>query len=379
MPKPYSDPARKAWPFFALFVLVGIGLLTPFVLQGIRDYRIAKVYQPTEAEIMDERQVTSESSSRLGGTWVTNHYSHKEFTWSYRVKNRHYVAEGYDNHDGIMAEGQEMGNIAKGMKHECWYDPANPEKSVLVRKFRAKFYLGALIPGSFILIAGSMLVGTLRRKPMKTVVYVSEGERLPHRLSPVISTRGVIGCLGIAIVVLGLFILLVLPKINVGDVSPSLIGGKGWLYLICLGIEGFLVYHVWTKGRAAMVPDPLVELANEPLMPGQKTQLFIRQSGPASLALFEVQIVCETLGEKGIRVAYKHQIVQRGSMDIGSAEEFSETFSVPANAKPSAKTVQTAVTWNIRIRRKLTNGSSYDTDYSFRVVKKEAGEVVEEP
>lgn len=94
MTKLYADPARKAWPFFALFVLVGLGMMTPFVLQAIRDYRIAFVYQKADAEIMDRRSVTSEITSRLGGIWVTNHGSHTEFNWHYQVDRRHLVASG---------------------------------------------------------------------------------------------------------------------------------------------------------------------------------------------------------------------------------------------------------------------------------------------
>lgn len=371
MPKPYADPARKAWPFLALFVLVGLGLLTPFVLQAIRDYRIAFVYVPAEAEIMSERTVTSESTSKLGGQWVTSQSSHREFTWSYRVGSRHYVAEGYDNHDGIMADPQETGNITKGIKHECWYDPSAPEKSVLARKFHAKFYLGALIPGAFILIGGAMLRGVLRRKPMKAAVFISQGERLRHRLSPAISTRGILGCLGTLVAVIALFILLVLPKINIGDASPSLLGGKDWLYLICIGIEGALIYQLWSKGRAALIPDPVVEIDHEPLSAGQSTRLFVRQPGPAPLASFQIQIICETIGQSGTRIAHKQLVAERAAIQVTTAEEFNETFTLPDKGQPSKKTAQSAVTWSVRIRRKLANGSSCDTDYPFRVMRKE--------
>jgi hypothetical protein len=370
MPKPYTDPARKAWPFFALFVLVGLGFMTPFVLQAIRDYRIAYIYQPTECEIMSERTVTSESTSKLGRHWVTNRSSHKEFTWAYRIDKRHYVAEGYDNHDGIMTDDQEMGNISKGMKHECWYDPAKPEKSVLVRQFHPKFYLGALIPGSFVLVGGMLLGGVLRRRPMKTQACISQGERLPYRLAPVLSIRGIVGCLGTVVLVLGLLIVLVLPKISVGQSGSGLISGKAWLYLICTAIEGFLIYHLARAVRAAGVPDPVVEIAHEPLSPGQTTQLYIRHPGPVNLASLQVQVVCEKIGQSGTRSAHKHPIFDRNAVCITDVLEINETFDVPPNAPLSAKTVQTATNWCVRIRRKLDSGVSYDTDYPFHVQAK---------
>ncbi len=365
MPKPYSDPLRKAWPFFALFVLVGLGLMTPFVLQAVRDYRIANLYRQTECRIEGERTVLSSSTSRLGGRWVTTEYSHKEFTWSYTVDRRQYTAEGYDNHDGIMADPQETGNISTGTRHECWYDPAKPEDSVLARNFRAKFYLGALIPGSFILIGGAFLRGAVRRKPQNVDVGVSKGDHLRVRLSPAMTTKGIAGWLGALILLLGTIIVLVLPRISEGE---------AWTYLICLGIEGFLIYHLVRAVRAARVPDPIVEIDDHPLGKGQTVQLYIRHPGPAQLAALQVQIVCEKIGQAGTRNAYEHRVLERNALQIATAEEFNEQFSIPAKASPSAKTVQTATAWYVRVRRKLDgkldNGVSYDTDYAFQVVGK---------
>lgn len=288
MNKPYADPARKAWPFFALFVLVGLGMMVPFVWQAVRDYRIAFLYQRTEAEIMDRRTVTSESTSRLGGSWVTNQSSHTVFTWAYRVNKHHHIAEGFDNYDGVMADAQESGNLAKGSKTECWYDPGDPEKSVLVRHFHPKFYLGALIPGSFVFFGSLLMRGVLRRKPMKALACVSPGTRLRHQLSPVLSTRGMMGCLGVALVAVAAFVIFGLPLMTVGDASSSLIGGKAWLYLICIGIEVFLGYHFARSWLAARVADPILEIDDEPLHPGQTTRFYLSQPGPVVVPLFSV-------------------------------------------------------------------------------------------
>ena len=365
MPKPYSDPARKAWPLFLLFVLVGLGFMTPFVMQAVRDYRIAKVYEQTSCDIVSERAVTMSSHSTLGGRWVESQSTHTEYTWRYAVNGLKYTAEGYDNHDGIMADFQETGNLQVGAQHECWYDPVAPEKSVLVRHFRAKFYLGALIPGSFILIGGVFLRGALRRKPAKTDADISKGDRLRYRLSPVVSTRGILGCLGVAIIVVGLVTILVLPKISVGQ-AGGLLTGDAWKYIIALGLEGFLIYHLLRNRQAALVPDPIVEINDEPLAPGQTTQLYIHHPGPAQLASLQVQVICEKVGT-GTRVAHKHLILERKALRISQSEDFLETFTIPAKAPPSLKTVQTVTNWCIRVRRKLVNNVSYDTDYPFHV------------
>ena len=92
-----------------------------------------------------------------------------------------------------------------------------------------------------------------------------------------------------------------------------------------------------------------------------------------NLDSLQVQIVCETIGQSGTRVAYKHLITDRKAVQIGEDLEINETFSLPATASPSMKTVQTATNWCVRIRRQLAGGMSYDTDYPFHVEEKTGG------
>jgi hypothetical protein len=369
MEKAYSDPARKAWPFLLFFMLVGVGLLTPFVLQAIRDYRIANLYQQTECDVLDRHAIISTSSTHLGGSWYREEFAHDEFTWVYTVAGLRYTAEGYDNHDGIMAAPQGTGNISKGTHMACWYDPASPEDSVLARNFQPKFYLGALIPGSFILFGGLLLRGVLRRKRQKIQVAASKGEHLSYRLSTVLSTKGVMGCLGVLVLVVGMIIVLVLPKLSMGHFTPSIFEGNEWLYIFSAGIEGFLIYHFGRAMRAARVPDPIVEIDADPLQPGQNVRLYLLQSGPARLASFQVQIVCEETGPSGTRVIHKTVLVERKDLTLTSPEEFNETFNIPENASPSSKTVQTLTNWYVRVQRQFANGKPYDTDYPFRVLR----------
>ena len=367
MPKPYADPSRKAWPFLAFFVLAGFGFMIPFGLQGIRDYRIAKVYVPTECKITGSRGVTSTSRSNLGGRWIESSHTHQEYSWSYQVAGHTYLAEGYDNHLGIMSP-DETESLGVGTHHECWYDPAKPENSVLVRKFRSKFYLGALIPGSFIFLGGVALLGVLRRKPQKVDAYVSQGAMLSFRLSPVLTTQGVFGCLGMVLAVfLTATVSLFLWMKHHHETSDNFL----WLLFGCVVADGFLIYHLYRAFMAARVPDPVVEIDAEPLVPGQTAKLYIRQDGPACFAKFKVSVVCEKIGNQGKGRPTNQCIFDREPIEIGQAEEFNETFTLPAKASPSVKTVQTATTWCIRIRRKLVGGVQYDTDFPFRLVVKE--------
>ncbi|MBK9440830.1 MAG: DUF3592 domain-containing protein [Comamonadaceae bacterium] len=362
-----AEQARKGRPFFVFIILIGLGVMTPFVLQAVRDYRIARVYQPTHCQVLDERTVSSSSRSQLGGTWYNNETAHTEFSWAYVVNATRYVAEGYDNHDGIMAGHQEMSGIHKGVHMPCWYDPADPEKSVLVRRFRAEFYLGALIPGFFILLGGWFLRSSLRRRPDYADVRVSQGARLPVRLSPIVSTRGVAGCLSIVIVVVALFLFVVLPRISFGDVAPSLLGGL-WPYLIVGGIEAFLIYHWLRAMRAARVADPVIEIGAHPLSPGQQTQVYFSQPGPVHLATLKVVVLCERTDGKGTRTSHEKALLTRENLEVVIAEDFTGELVVPARAAASLKTLQSVVSWMVRVRRVLKNGTRYETDYPFTVL-----------
>lgn len=78
-------------------------------------------------------------------------------------------------------------------------------------------------------------------------------------------------------------------------------------------------------------------------------------------------MVCEKVGSGVTRVIHKQLLVERHDFQIEANETFAGTFSIPTNAQLSTKTVQTLVTWNIRLRRKLSGTGGYDTDYPFRV------------
>lgn len=362
-----SAQARRGWPFFLIFVLVGLGMMVPFALQAVRDYRIAWHYQPTECQVLGAVRVNSSSTSVLGGSRYSTDTAHREFSWSYKVNAVHYFAEGYDNHDGIMATGQETGDIHAGVRMTCWYDPANPQKSVLARNFQPRFYLGALIPGFFILLGGGLLRRSLKRRPDYADVKVSQGEQLPIRLSPILSTRGIVGCLSIIILVLALVIFGVLPLISFGNVAPSLLGGL-WPFLILGAIEAFLIYHWMRAMRAAKVPDPVIEIGAHPLSRGQQTSLHFCQAGPVHLSSLKVVVLCERTDGQCTRTSNEKILLERSDLDVVVVEQFDGKICIPPRAAASVKTVQSVVSWMVRVHRVLKNGTRYETDYPFTVL-----------
>ena len=348
-------------------------MTTPFILQAIRDYRIAFRYQETECQVLRERTVSSSSTSRLGGTWYATSSSHQEFSWAYVVAGTRYVADGYDNHDGLMVEGQETGNVYPGVRMPCWYDPADPEKSVLARNFHARFYLGALIPALFIVFPGWLLWRTVRPRQTYADVRVGRGQRLPFRLSPILSSRGIAGCLTVIIVALAAVMVFVLPRMAVGTVTPSLLGDL-WPFIIVGGIEAFLIYHWWRAMRAARRADAVIEIGAHPLQAGQKAAFHLRLDGPGRLAAIKVSVLLERDGSGGTRVSNERILFERENVDLTTGLSFDGEIRVPPRAAPSLKTLQSVASWMLRVHRVTADGLSYDTDYPFTVVA--AGEGV---
>ena len=378
-----EEPARKPprhdrrWMFFALFVMVGLLALIPFAMQAVRDYRIARVYEQTECEIVSHRMVDTTTFFRWsGGSRTEDRHSHPEFTFKYRAGGQVRIASGLDNHDGVMADFEDWRYFADGGTYPCWYDPADPDKAVLLRKTEWKFYLGALIPAFFILIGGNLMRLALRTKPDYGRGARWRGLRLRYRLAPTLSHQRLTGCL------LSIIIVLALALIGIWSApwdtrTTQILSPMFYLFAIVAGIEGFIMYHFIRAVRAVGAPEPEVEIDDEPLLPAQTTAINILQRGPLKARSYKVLLVCEEVSSD-TRTPVKTTIIEHDDLEIrdggdASARTFTANFTVPAKAKPSSRELQFIRTWNIRVQRKLDAKTELQTDFPFRVLNKDGG------
>lgn len=369
--KPGSD---RSWMFFALFVLVGLGALIPFAMQAHRDWRIMTAYREAEAEVLSFRLVPSTTLFRWSGGGTTEQTSQlPEFTFKFRVNGIPFIATGFDNLDGKAASFEDYRAFNTGGRYPCWYDPDQPERAVLRRHVHWPFYLGALIPGVFILMGGSLMLRSRRRRPDTGHVRVTDGTHFRCHLHPVLShQRLVLSLVVIELVLLGALLLLWKASWSPARVT-DLFGPMFYLFIIVAAIFLFIGRHLLRAWKAAHVPEPQVEIQQEPLAPGATTGLWVRQTGPIRAKSCIIELVCEEISSS-IRTPVRELLLDAQNVHLGSeppANEraFTLSITVPAKAKPSNRTLQSLRTWHIRVTRRLENGMTLESSFPFRVIK----------
>jgi hypothetical protein len=155
--------SRKRGPavaavFFAIFALVGAGVLVPlFILPAVR--------------ILDARDWVS-VPCRVLRSEVRSHDSDDGTTYSvhilyeYEHQGQTYRTDRYSflggSSSGYRGKRQIVDRYPVGSEARCWMDPEDPTEAVLFRRFSPMMWFG-LIPGVFILVGVGGMAGTLRR------------------------------------------------------------------------------------------------------------------------------------------------------------------------------------------------------------------------
>jgi len=369
--KPQGPDGR--WKFFALFVFVGLLGLIPFGLQAVRDFRIARVYQQAECEIIDHRMIETTTVYRWGGGDRTeDRSSHPEFTFKFRADGKTYVATGLDNHDGVTTPFEQWRYFNVGSKYPCWYDPADPEKAVLLRRFEWKFYLGALIPGFFIVVCGNLMRRALAKGHDYGKGAQYRGLRLRHRLTPVFSHQKLTGCLLLVILLLAVALAAIWAA-PWSTRTTQVVSPTFFLFGIVLAIEVVMIYHFIRAAKVVRVAEPEVEIDDEPLAPGRSTSLSVLQTGPLRARRYEVLMVCEEVSVNTAtpvkKLLIEHEAVHIPDGTEANARTFTATFTIPDTARPSTRELQFTHTWSIRVRREIDDETTLETDFPFRVLK----------
>ncbi len=359
------DPSRRAWPIFAIAVLLGLAGLLPFAGQAYRDVRITFSYRPTTCTVISSR--TYDTSVRRSHSTDVHTYAHPELVYQVQVEGKSYTAVGFDNTGGRMVSASEALGFETGGSYPCWYDPRDPSQAVLRKQVYPRYYLPLAIPVLFLLVGGSMLTRSLRSVPAPTLEGRGQGETLAVRLQPELTGGRAVGCIGTLTVlwtagVVALVAYLVRSD-QLFDDAPA------FLALAAVAVDGFLVYQLVRSVRSLGVPEPVVEIEREPLQPGGSARLYVRQAGPARFSAFKVVVLCEGQSGGGTRQHHRRQLASRKDLEVAAADQasLSATLEVPKDAQPSLRELQTIVTWKIVVERKGRFGDA-DREYVFRVL-----------
>lgn len=374
-----APAADRRWMFFALFLLVGLAALIPFALQAHRDWRIMNVYQEGKAEVLSFRLVPSTTTFRWGDGSRTEQTSQlPEFTFKFRVGSLPYVATGFDNLEGKAATFEDYRDFHTGGVYPCWYDPAEPERAVLHRKVYWPFYLGVLIPGVFIFMGGYLMMRSLRRRPDSGHPRVTEGKHLRYRLHPVLSHQRLAGALTVIELLLAMALALIWKAPWTTTRVTDLFSPMFYLFVIVAMIFLFIGRHLLRAVKVARVPEPEVEIQDEPLAAGNSTNLRIIQTGPIRAKSFKVELLCEEVAST-TRTPVRETLLDAGFLELSAEPPASErvflsqvVLPAKAKAKPSSRTLQSLRTWCIRVTRELDKGVTLESNFPFRVQNRKA-------
>jgi hypothetical protein len=381
---------------FAVFFLLGTAGLVPVVWQAVRDYRVAKVYVGSEAEIIQYIPINFGYDSRPGKRVERTH--RPSFVFRFQTKDGQTITtRGYDAYGGREAPASEWNLISEGDRVPCWYDPASPKKAVLSKRFNPHFYWLLAWPLGIMGFTGLLLRECFRRAVPPTLKGVEKGRRLAWRLPTAASQRAMTGCLGVFMILSALltsgFTLAALDyqdKVEKYRFISSLLGFNmnGW-YWVAFAAAAVTLLFLWAflvNLRWIALPEPEVEISATELRPGQTGNLYVRQAGPLKAHEYTVSLVCEINGIPGKPPARKEVLLERKDLRVGDGREgeavdFSMEFSVPRDAKRTCKSVPMKkagsslpsaspdlVSWFIRIERRVSAKTVLTSDYEVLVV-----------
>jgi hypothetical protein len=153
--------ARRAWAG----CVISIGFLALFATLAYDDYRAATVFKEASCRVLDSEVTVMASRGGRGQPDVQVYGS--MFAVRYEVDGAETFSSGFGSASRLSFSRKGPTNRAietfrPGTTHPCWYDPDNV-KNVLLDRRPGGAYFFALIPLVTLLVAGSVLVGSLRR------------------------------------------------------------------------------------------------------------------------------------------------------------------------------------------------------------------------
>lgn len=376
--------------------LISAAFLAPVGWQAHRDYRVAKVYLESEAEIIEYIPINTGYDTRLGQR--VDRSTRPSFVFRFVTKEGQTVTtRGYDAYGGREAPPAEWRLISKGDRVPCWYDPKDPDKAVLSRRFNPHYYWLLAFPLCGITFTGLLLRECFRRAVPPVLKGIGKGTRLAWRLPVIASQRAMTGCFGVAAIILALLTAgFTIAALDYQVVSyrhrwlSQVLGFNmnGWYYvafialLVCLLFLWAFFYNL----RWVAVPEPVVEVDETSLTPGQSTEVYIGQRGPCQFSSYDVSLVCEVNAVPGQPPAVKKTFLSGESVvvrtrDDSDLKEWSSKVHIPSSAMSTCKSVplkhsgsgsgSNLVRWYIRVERRVSAKNILQSDFEL-IVKREA-------
>jgi hypothetical protein len=180
------SPARSQPPgcFWVVFLVVGLILTIGFGgFMVVPTVRANFFYEETTCAVLDKRLANGDEDT-----------FRPEIHIEYQVAGRPYRVWTYDAtgiYSNVQSRRAVLDQFVVGRQYPCWYDPAGPEKSVLVRGFDP-WCLMVLIPVVFVVIGAGGLIANrrARRRGVPDAVPVDAAAGLLRAAGPRMARTG---------------------------------------------------------------------------------------------------------------------------------------------------------------------------------------------
>lgn len=381
--------------FFAVLLLLGCGgLVVMFFSQVVPQWRVNHEFLRHGCVVLDTR--VDERETEGGAEY------RPEVQIEYRIEDETYRIWTYDiwtlEEGGYRGDGDQaraaLDRYPVGREIDCWYNPVDPSEAVVVRRASWWVWLVFLVPAAFVLVGGGGLIYTLvtwgksaeRRAataagvahakapgangrgraefpyvPLPVGVTDSPGTKLAFRLPAAAgSTWAVLMTLGAAVLWNG-----IVAALAVVAVGGHLRGEPDWLLTIFLvpfavGGVALVVWFVRQFLAAAGIGPTLLEISEQPLVPGRRYRVFLSQAGKLKLRSLEMVLACDeeatyrhgTNARTESHRVFQQAVLCRKEFEVGRGEPFEADceLDVPAGAMHSFKADHNEISWRLVVR-----------------------------
>jgi hypothetical protein len=313
--------------FFGVFFVLGCTFLSAVLYKlVIPEWRVNHEFLPHTCRVLAKN--IAESQTEEGTLYRA------EIQVEYEVGGKPYLQWAYsvENLSNVYTAGKEdkqaiLGRFEIDAKVHCWYDPANPQRVVLIRGWSWWIYLVTSVPVIFIFVGAGGILYTLlnwgksaehraamsRRVqdrellrggprgengfpnvPARDDITSSPGTKLRYRL-PIATSPGwaLVGTLVACLCWNGIVGTMVFFAVR-----SHLARKPEWmLTFFCIpfvAIGLFLIYCFFRQLLMTTGIGPtLLEISDHPLHPGGEYQVFLSQTGRLSVKSLALSLVCE--------------------------------------------------------------------------------------
>ncbi len=393
--------------FFLFFLAAGTAGLSYLLATYIwPEWKMMRHYVQHEGVVLGTRVASRWPESPSGiANRIQDSPDHPEQT-AYRPEvHIRYVVGGrtfdrwtYDVHGfyspGRVEKQSLLAAFRRGERHICWYDPADPKRVVVVRRYTWWMWVLLILPASLLILGGIGVtravlqsITSMERRasfaqqaarltpaqppgdahvefptvPSEHTLTDSPGTDLAYRLPAESNSQWVLW---------GMFTLCLFWNATVAwvtwEVSRQIRDGEAasaalLVVLPFAAVGAGLAYHcLRSVYRATAIGTTRVEISSHPLHPGRTYHMLLSQSGRLRVSRLEALLTCheEATYRQGTdtrtarRCVHELSVYRRFDVELRRAVPFAEAcrIVIPAPAMHSFQSAHNEVQWEIVVR-----------------------------